>query len=54
MRWHAGEQLRLRISGRTLLPNLLPGLSEDPCSRGTAVLHTGGRYPARLLLPTAP
>jgi uncharacterized protein len=55
MRWHAGEQLRLRISGRSLLPVLLPGLPEDPLQPGDRhVLHTGGRYPARLLLPTTP
>jgi predicted acyl esterase len=55
MRWHVGEQLRLRISGRSLLPVLLPGLPEDPLQPGDRhVLHTGGRYPARLLLPTTP
>jgi predicted acyl esterase len=32
MRWHAGEQLRLRVSGRTMLPTLFPGLPEDPYS----------------------
>jgi len=53
MRWHAGEQLRLRVTGRTLLPILLPGLPEDPLQSGDRhELHTGGRYPARLLLPT--
>ena len=53
MRWHAGEQLRLRISGRTLLPILLPGLPEDPLQPGDRhSLYTGGRYPARLTLPT--
>jgi uncharacterized protein len=53
MRWHAGEQLRLRISGRTLLPILLPGLPEDPLQPGDRHgVHTGGHYPARLLLPT--
>jgi predicted acyl esterase len=51
MRWHAGEQLRLRISGRSLLPAVLPGLPEDPLQPGDRhVLHTGGRYPSRLLL----
>jgi uncharacterized protein len=53
MRWHAGEQLRLRVSGRSLLPVLLPGLPEEPLQPGDRhILHTGGRYPARLLLPT--
>jgi uncharacterized protein len=55
MRWHAGEQLRLRVSGRSLLPILLPGLPEDPRQPGDRhLLHTGGRYAARLLLPTIP
>lgn len=55
MRWHTGEQLRLRISGRSLLPILLPGLPDDPVQPGDRhTLHTGGRYPARLLLPTTP
>jgi hypothetical protein len=36
MRWHAGEQLRPRISGRSLLP----GLSEDPCSPGNGTSCT--------------
>jgi hypothetical protein len=46
-------RLRLRISGRSLLPVLLPGLPEDPLQPGDRhVQHTGGRYPARLLLPT--
>jgi uncharacterized protein len=53
MRWHAGEQLRLRISGRLLLPSVLPGLTEEPLQPGNRhLLHTGGRYPARLLLPS--
>jgi uncharacterized protein len=55
MRWHAGEQLRLRISGRVLLSPILPGLEEEPLQPGDRhILHTGGQYPARLLLPTTP
>jgi len=55
MRWHTGEQLRLRISGRILLPVLWPTLPEDPLQPGDRhELHTGGRYPARLQLPTTP
>ena len=55
MRWHTGEQLRLRISGRLLLPSVLPGLVEEPLQPGDRhILHTGGRYPSRLLLPTTP
>jgi len=55
MRWHTGEQLRLRISGPLLLPVLWPTLPEDPLQPGDRhELHTGGRYPARLQLPTTP
>jgi uncharacterized protein len=55
MRWHAGEQLRLRVSGRVLLPPILPGLDEEPLQPGHRhVVHTGGRHPSRLLLPTTP
>jgi uncharacterized protein len=52
MRWHAGEQLRLRISGRILLPAILPGLAEEPVQPGDRhIMHTGGGHPARLVLP---
>ena len=55
MRWHTGEQLRLRISGRILLPPILPGLDEEPLQPGDRhVVHTGGRHPSRLLLPSTP
>lgn len=53
MRWHAGEQLRLRISGRNLLPTILPGLPEDPLQQGTRHrFHTGPDHPSRLILST--
>ena len=55
MRWHTGELVGLRISGRRLLPSVLPGLAEEPLQPGDRhILHTGGRYPSRLLLPTTP
>jgi len=44
MCWHAGEQLRLRISGRVLLRPILPGLVEKPLQSGDRhVLHTNGQ-----------
>ncbi|MEQ6334389.1 CocE/NonD family hydrolase [Sphingobium sp. MK2] len=52
MRWHAGEQLRLRISGIPLVPMRTPEMLHyppDPLQRGDR--HTfisGGRYPAAL------
>ncbi|MDQ3733566.1 MAG: hypothetical protein M3400_06120 [Actinomycetota bacterium] len=43
------------LVGRTEVPPELPGLPESPVQPGDRhVLHTGGRYPARLLLPTTP
>jgi predicted acyl esterase len=55
MRWHAGEQLRLRVSGRNLLPTLLPNLPDEPSQSGDRhVLYTGGRYPSVLRLPVTP
>ncbi|MEV7085559.1 CocE/NonD family hydrolase [Streptomyces sp. NPDC093085] len=55
MRWHAGEQLRLRLSGRSLLPALLPNLTADPVQPGVRhTVHTGGRHPSRLRLPVLP
>ena len=55
MRWHAGKQLRLRISGRLLLPSILPGLVEEPLQTGDRhILHTGGRFPAGYCSPPPP
>jgi predicted acyl esterase len=55
LRFHAGEQLRLRIAGRSEVAPELPGLPEPPVQPGDRhVLHTGGRYRAQLLLPTTP
>lgn len=55
MKWHAGEQLRLRISGRNLLPVLLPNLPPDPVQPGLRhTIHTGGRHPSRLRIPVVP
>ncbi|WP_028661830.1 CocE/NonD family hydrolase [Saccharomonospora saliphila] len=55
MRWHAGEQVRLRISGRSLLPPLLPSLPPSPPRPGTRhTVHTGKRYASRLRLSLMP
>src|SRR3546814_4973907 len=49
MRWHAGEQLRLRISSKCLLPPLLPGLSDPDEQPGDRhIVHSGPRLPSRL------
>lgn len=55
MKWRAGEQLRLRISARCLLPDLLPGVTPEPLQPGTRhTIYTGPRYPSTLTLPVAP
>lgn len=54
MRWHAGEYVRVRVSGRRLQPSVLPGLVEEPLQPGQRhLLHTDGDFPSRLLLPVA-
>ncbi|MFB1298578.1 CocE/NonD family hydrolase [Mycobacterium sp. pW049] len=55
MRWHAGEQLRLQISGRNPIPSPLPGLAPDPMQPGRRhEIHTGSQYESRITLPIAP
>jgi hypothetical protein len=47
-----GEQLRLVISGRSLLGTMMPGIREYvPANSGTHVIHTGGDYASYLQLP---
>lgn len=47
-----GEQLRLVISGRSLLGTMMPGIREySPANTGTHVVHTGGAYASYLQLP---
>jgi len=49
MRWHAGEQLRLRISSTPLTPPALPGLPEPAAQQGKKhLIHTGKNNPLRL------
>ncbi|CDP86646.1 MULTISPECIES: CocE/NonD family hydrolase [Mycolicibacterium] len=52
MRWHAGEKLRIEISGHDLqvpIPGVLPERSAD--NEGRHVIHTGGRYGSYLVAP---
>jgi len=52
MRWRAGEQLSLVVTGRNLSAVPLPGVaSPGLVNRGTHVVHTGGRYDSHLLIP---
>ena len=49
---HPGEQLRLVISGRSLLGPMMPGIREyAPANAGQHVIHTGGQHPSYLQLP---
>ncbi|WP_052409964.1 CocE/NonD family hydrolase [Paenibacillus durus] len=54
---HPGETLRLIISGTNLTPFAFPGAAPLTLrNTGRHVIHTGGEYPTRLILPlmTAP
>jgi predicted acyl esterase len=51
MRWHAGESLRLRISGICLLPETHPGVHDGLFQPGARhLIHTGGTNPAHISL----
>ncbi|MEV0848634.1 CocE/NonD family hydrolase [Streptomyces sp. NPDC049954] len=50
--FHPGEQLRLVISGRSLLGTMMPGIREyEPANSGRHVIHTGGDRASYLQLP---
>lgn len=51
--FHPGEQLRLVVSGRSLLGTMMPGNREyaSTVNAGTHVVHTGGHRPSYLQLP---
>ena len=49
---HAGEQLRLVISGYHLLGGVMPGAGNvESSNRGRHVIHTGGKHASYLQLP---
>ncbi|MET9558449.1 CocE/NonD family hydrolase [Streptomyces sp. NPDC006645] len=53
--FHQGEQLRLVISGRSLLGTMMPGIREyTPANRGRHIIHTGGEHASYLQLPVKP
>jgi hypothetical protein len=55
MRWHAGEQLRLRISAKSPRAAILPGVADAEYQPGERHnFHTGGRFPARIIIPITP
>ncbi|MFF7332003.1 CocE/NonD family hydrolase [Streptomyces sp. NPDC090306] len=50
--FHPGEQLRLVVSGRSLLGTMMPGIREyTPANSGQHVVHTGGDHASYLQLP---
>ncbi|MET7744293.1 CocE/NonD family hydrolase [Streptomyces sp. NPDC005385] len=50
--FRVGEQLRLVISGRSLLGTMMPGIREyEPANSGRHIIHTGGDRASYLQLP---
>lgn len=50
--FHPGEQIRLMLSGRSLLGPLMPGTREYvPANSGQHVIHTGGKKASYVQLP---
>ena len=55
MKWHAGEQLKLIVSGYNLKGPMFPGMPLAPTrNKGEHVIHTGGKYDSHLLVPVIP
>jgi predicted acyl esterase len=55
MRWHAGEQLRIRVSAESLLAPVLPGLPTEEKQPGKRHnFHTGGEFASSIIIPVTP
>lgn len=52
--WHAGETLRLRVTGRYIREDWFEPFSWDTDNRGRHVIHTGGKYDSYLQIPVIP
>ena len=53
--WHAGQQLRVVVSGRYLRePGWYEPFAWDLRNKGTHIIHTGGKYDSHLLVPVIP
>lgn len=53
--WHAGEQLRVVVSGHYLRePGWFEPFTWDLRNRGCHIIHTGGQYDSHLLVPVIP
>ena len=50
--FHTGEQLRLIISGQSILGTMMPGMPEYvSANAGVHIVHTGGRRASYIQLP---
>ena len=57
MFWHAGQQLRLVVSGhfrREMPPSWWETFNYEVRNRGEHIIHTGGKYDSHLLVPKIP
>ncbi|MFH8559456.1 CocE/NonD family hydrolase [Streptomyces sp. NPDC017988] len=52
--WHAGQKLRVQISGHYIREDWFEPLGWDTCNQGRHVLHTGGEHQAYLTVPVIP
>ena len=53
--WHAGQQLRVVVSGRYLRePGWYEPFAWDLRNKGSHIIHTGGKYDSHLLVPVIP
>lgn len=51
---NAGETLRLTISGANLTPHAVHAEPAVLVNRGQHIIHTGGQFPSKFVLPIAP
>ena len=55
MIWEAGEKIELVVAGYNLIPELTPRTpAAKTLNKGTAVIHTGGKFDSHLLVPLIP
>jgi predicted acyl esterase len=52
--WHAGETLRLRVTGRYIRKDWFEPFSYDTDNKGRHVIHAGGKFGSYLQIPVIP
>ncbi|WP_327145430.1 CocE/NonD family hydrolase [Nocardia sp. NBC_01327] len=52
--WHAGQQIRVQISGHYIREDWFEPLTWQTSNKGRHVLYTGGRHQSHLLIPVIP